>query len=109
MKAIAAWAIERGAEIIALEQLLGSRAIGSTFVTQLRLKLFNLSGLLLILLCCLHLEVKPVSESLVFDLRRLSRLYRWLTLITTPYIRCTPLVTDGPHTLNRLERSTVRH
>ena len=50
MKAIAAWAIERGAEIVMLEQLLGSRAIGSTLVTQLRLKSFNLNGLLLILL-----------------------------------------------------------
>jgi len=50
MKAIAAWAIERDAEIITLEQLLDSRVIDSTFVILLRLKSFNLSKLLLILL-----------------------------------------------------------
>lgn len=50
MKAIAAWAIERDAEIVTLEQLLDSRVMDSTFVILLRLKSFNLSKLLLILL-----------------------------------------------------------
>ena len=50
MKAIAAWRIERGTEIATLEQLLGSRAIGSTIITQIKLRSFNLSALLLVLL-----------------------------------------------------------
>ena len=50
MKAIAAWRVERGADIVILEQLLGSRTIGSTIITLFNLRLYNLSGLLIVLL-----------------------------------------------------------
>ena len=50
MKAIAAWRIEGATKVGILEQLLGSRAIGSAIFAQIRLKSFNLSGHLLVLL-----------------------------------------------------------
>lgn len=50
MKAFAAWRVEKGIRVITLEQLLGSRAIGSTLLTLINLNAYNLLGLLLILL-----------------------------------------------------------
>ena len=50
MKAIAAWKIERGADIATLERLLGSRAIGSALITAFQMKSINVLGLALILL-----------------------------------------------------------
>ena len=53
MKAIAAWKIEKGVGIATLEQLLGSRTIGSTFLTLVSLRLYNFLGLLLVVLWAL--------------------------------------------------------
>ena len=50
MKSFAAWRVEKGVGIAEIEQLLGSRAIGSTFMTLIDLRSYNLLGLLLVLL-----------------------------------------------------------
>ena len=49
-KAIAAWKIERGADIATFEGLLGSRTIGSALIAASQMKSINLLGLALILL-----------------------------------------------------------
>lgn len=55
MKALGAWRIEKGIGIATLEQLLGSRAIGSTLLMLISLKSYNVLGLLLVLLWALSL------------------------------------------------------
>ncbi|KAI1056593.1 hypothetical protein LB507_001444 [Fusarium sp. FIESC RH6] len=46
----ARWKLEKGATLGLLEQLIGSRTVGSTFTTQIGLGRFNLLGLVLLLL-----------------------------------------------------------
>ncbi|RGP72375.1 hypothetical protein FLONG3_6771 [Fusarium longipes] len=46
----ARWKLEKGATLGILEQLIGSRTVGSTFTTQVSLGRFNILGLVLLLL-----------------------------------------------------------
>ncbi|CAF3652217.1 unnamed protein product [Fusarium graminearum] len=46
----ARWKLEKGATLGLLEQLIGSRTVGSTFITQICLGKFNILGLVLLLL-----------------------------------------------------------
>ncbi|KAH7191725.1 uncharacterized protein B0J16DRAFT_236977, partial [Fusarium flagelliforme] len=46
----ARWKLEKGATLGLLEQLIGSRTVGSTFITQICLGKFNVLGLVLLLL-----------------------------------------------------------
>lgn len=47
---VAAWKLERGATLGILEQLMGSRTVVSTVVTQYKLRAFNIIGICLALL-----------------------------------------------------------
>lgn len=44
----ARWKLEKGATLGLLEQLIGSRTVGSTFITQISLGKFNILGLVLL-------------------------------------------------------------
>ena len=49
MYQIARWKLEKGATMGTLEQLMGSRTIGSTVLTQIQLRTFNVLAVLLVL------------------------------------------------------------
>ncbi|KAF4458791.1 hypothetical protein FALBO_14464 [Fusarium albosuccineum] len=71
----ARWKLEKGATLDLLEQLIGSRTVGSTFLTQIYLRKFNLLSLILLLIWAfsplgsqsvlrmLRTRLEPVNES----------------------------------------------
>ncbi|KAJ3541523.1 hypothetical protein NM208_g4577 [Fusarium decemcellulare] len=71
----ARWKLEKGATLGLLEQLIGSRTVGSTFLTQIYLRKFNLLSLILLLIWAfsplgsqsvlrmLRTRFEPVNES----------------------------------------------
>ncbi|KAF5026758.1 hypothetical protein F66182_1177 [Fusarium sp. NRRL 66182] len=50
---VARWKLEKGATLHLLEQLIGSRTVGSTLITHISLRRFNILGLVMLLLWAL--------------------------------------------------------
>ncbi|KAL2672483.1 hypothetical protein Neosp_013194 [[Neocosmospora] mangrovei] len=48
MYQLSRWVLERGAKMVTLEQLMGSRTLGAAFLTQAELGAFNLVGLVIV-------------------------------------------------------------
>ncbi|KAK5058518.1 hypothetical protein LTR84_010781 [Exophiala bonariae] len=92
LKAVASWKVEHGATIGALEQLLGSRTLLSTFFLQIHMRAFNLLGVALVLLWALS----PLGGQAALRVARMIQSEE-ITAQDMTYVDFTsPLINRGP-------------